>query len=133
MSFKKILVFIIVVFFHLVVLGVVYVSTREARETEDNIEAVSNSADIKNPTAPIKPNNPPATNNSTRRNPTQSTGNNSNSSGKYFTHTVGKGDYLGKIASKYKVPAKDIIRWNELKNKGNHISLGQKLKIYQKK
>lgn len=47
----------------------------------------------------------------------------------YITYTVKPGDYLGKIAKKYKVSVKDIKKWNKLKN--DFIREGQKLKIYQ--
>ncbi|WP_237483546.1 N-acetylmuramoyl-L-alanine amidase [Vibrio hippocampi] len=46
---------------------------------------------------------------------------------KEITHTVVKGDYLGKIASKYKVPVSDIKRENNLRS--DVLKLGQKLKI----
>lgn len=46
---------------------------------------------------------------------------------KTLTHTVVKGDYLGKVASKYKVSVADIKRENRLKS--DVLKLGQKLKI----
>ncbi len=46
---------------------------------------------------------------------------------KTVTHTVAKGDYLGKIANKYKVSVADIKRENNLKS--DVLKLGQKLKI----
>ncbi|GAL29855.1 N-acetylmuramoyl-L-alanine amidase [Vibrio variabilis] len=46
---------------------------------------------------------------------------------KTVTHTVVKGDYLGKVANKYKVSVADIKRENNLKS--DVLKLGQKLKI----
>ncbi|MCL9776361.1 LysM peptidoglycan-binding domain-containing protein [Vibrio methylphosphonaticus] len=46
---------------------------------------------------------------------------------KVVTHTVAKGEYLGKIANKYKVSVADIKRENNLKS--DTLRLGQKLKI----
>ncbi|WP_428794797.1 LysM peptidoglycan-binding domain-containing protein [Vibrio nomapromontoriensis] len=46
---------------------------------------------------------------------------------KVITHTVAKGEYLGKIASKYKVSVADIKRENNLKS--DTLRLGQKLKV----
>ncbi|CAM3113004.1 N-acetylmuramoyl-L-alanine amidase [Vibrio rarus] len=44
-----------------------------------------------------------------------------------ITHTVRSGEYLGKIASQYKVPVASIKRENNLKS--NTVHVGQKLKI----
>lgn len=44
-----------------------------------------------------------------------------------ITHTVAKGDYLGKIASTYKVSVAEIKRENSLKS--DTLKLGQKLRI----
>lgn len=46
---------------------------------------------------------------------------------KTITHVVQKGDYLGKIAARYKVPIATIKRENKLKS--DTLKLGQKLKI----
>ena len=46
---------------------------------------------------------------------------------KIITHVVQKGEYLGKIAAKYKVPVSDIKRENKLRS--DTLKLGQKLKI----
>lgn len=46
---------------------------------------------------------------------------------KTITHTVGKGDYLGKVAQQYKVSVAAIKRENNLKS--DTLRLGQKLKI----
>ena len=43
------------------------------------------------------------------------------------TYTVKSGDTLGKIASRYHVTVKDIMRWNGLKS--DRLRIGQKLKI----
>lgn len=44
-------------------------------------------------------------------------------------YKVQSGDYLGKIASKYRVSVAQIKRWNNLTS--NNIRIGQKLKIYR--
>lgn len=46
---------------------------------------------------------------------------------KTLTHVVQRGDYLGKIAARYKVSVADIKRENKLKS--DTLKLGQKLKI----
>jgi N-acetylmuramoyl-L-alanine amidase len=46
---------------------------------------------------------------------------------KTVTHVVQRGDYLGKIAARYKVSVADIKRENKLKS--DTLKLGQKLKI----
>lgn len=46
---------------------------------------------------------------------------------KTITHTVQRGEYLGKIAAKYKVSVGDIKRENKLRS--DTLKLGQKLKI----
>lgn len=43
-------------------------------------------------------------------------------------HKVRKGDTLGKIAAKYKVPLANLRRWNKLKNSDN-IKIGQRIII----
>ena len=45
-----------------------------------------------------------------------------------ITHTVKKGETLGKIAQKYKCTVTDLKRWNNLKS--TNIRVGQKLKVY---
>jgi membrane-bound lytic murein transglycosylase D len=45
-----------------------------------------------------------------------------------ITYKVKKGDYLGRIAHKYKVSVANIKRWNNLKS--NNVKIGQRLKIY---
>ena len=44
-------------------------------------------------------------------------------------YKVKKGDFLGKIANKYKCTIKDIMLWNDLKN--HNIKIGQRLNIYR--
>ncbi|PRP67770.1 LysM peptidoglycan-binding domain-containing protein [Nonlabens agnitus] len=44
-----------------------------------------------------------------------------------ITYTVRKGDYLGKIANKYRVNVSQIKRWNGLRS--NNLKIGQRLKI----
>ena len=45
-----------------------------------------------------------------------------------ITYKVRKGDYLGRIASKYKVSVTSLKRWNNLRS--NNVTIGQRLKIY---
>ena len=44
-------------------------------------------------------------------------------------YRVKSGDYLGKIANKYKCTIKDIMLWNDLKS--HNIKVGQRLNIYK--
>lgn len=52
------------------------------------------------------------------------------SSASTITHTVKKGDVLGKIALRYGVKVSDLQRWNKL-NSRSVIRPGQKLRIYK--
>lgn len=45
-------------------------------------------------------------------------------------YRVKKGDSVSKIAKRFKVRSRDIIKWNDLEKNGNVIRPGQKLKIY---
>ena len=49
--------------------------------------------------------------------------------GERIVYKVKNGDYLGKIATQYRVSVTQIKRWNNLKN--NNIRVGQKLIIYR--
>ena len=49
--------------------------------------------------------------------------------GERILYRVQNGDYLGKIASKYRVSVKQIMKWNNLKS--NNIRVGQRLVIYR--
>ena len=49
--------------------------------------------------------------------------------GERIVYRVQSGDYLGKIASKYRVTVNQIKRWNNLKS--NDIRVGQRLTIYR--
>ena len=49
--------------------------------------------------------------------------------GERITYRVQNGDYLGKIASKYRVSVNQIKKWNNLKS--NNIRVGQRLIIYR--
>ena len=49
--------------------------------------------------------------------------------GERIVHKVKSGEYLGKIASKYRVSVAQIKKWNNLKS--NDIRIGQKLIIYR--
>ena len=51
------------------------------------------------------------------------------SDGERIVYKVKSGDYLGKIASKYRVSVTQIKRWNNLKS--NNINVGQRLIIYR--
>jgi LysM repeat protein len=116
MAGKKISVFIMVVTFHLVVMGVIYLSTRpdtpvkdEAQISEDLPKAVSQKPKVIRNTTPTPLPKPPVVD-------------------KYTIHIVASGDFLGKIASKYKISSKTIMALNGIKDP-NKIHLGQKLKI----
>src|SRR5690606_12406758 len=47
----------------------------------------------------------------------------------YVTHTVRRGDSLGKIASRYGVSVTNLKQWNDLQR--NTIHPGQQLKVYR--
>jgi membrane-bound lytic murein transglycosylase D len=49
-------------------------------------------------------------------------------SGVPLSYRVKNGDYLGKIAGKYKLKISDIKKWNKLKS--NSLSIGQRLTLY---
>ena len=49
--------------------------------------------------------------------------------GERITYKVKSGDYLGKIAGRYRVSVNQIKRWNNLKS--NNIRVGQRLVIYR--
>ena len=49
--------------------------------------------------------------------------------GERIIHKVKNGEYLGKIASKYRVSVSQIKKWNNLKS--NNIRVGQRLVIYR--
>ena len=49
--------------------------------------------------------------------------------GERIVYRVKNGDYLGKIASRYRVSVSQIKRWNNLKS--NNIRIGQRLIIYR--
>jgi membrane-bound lytic murein transglycosylase D len=49
--------------------------------------------------------------------------------GELISYKVKSGDYLGKIASKYRVSVTQIKKWNNLKS--NNIRIGQRLIIYR--
>lgn len=122
--FRKVSVFVLVVVFHLLVLGVVYLSTSEHvegpnKELVDSQKSASEDIAIKagEQTEGSTPVAKPTTK------PLKPTLNDSQ-----IVHEVVQGDYLGKIASKYKVSAKDIMTLNNITNP-NKIQLGQKIKI----
>ncbi len=47
-----------------------------------------------------------------------------------IVYRVKKGDYLGRIATRYKVKVSDIRKWNHMKN--NNLRIGQRLIIYKR-
>ena len=49
--------------------------------------------------------------------------------GERIVYRVKSGDYLGKIASRYRVSVNQIKRWNNLRS--NNIRIGQRLVIYR--
>lgn len=53
----------------------------------------------------------------------------SNNLSSYITYRVRKGDYLGKIASRFGLSVVQLKRWNHIK--GNNIRTGQRLHIYR--
>ena len=123
MVIRKIFVFVLVLAFHVLVLGVVYLSTREPSEDKPIEEAVVETQDdvptvaTENSGTPqpvANPVRPPA-----RTQPVQLTSK---------IHIVARGDFLGKIAAKYKVSSADIMALNKIDNP-NKITPGQKIKI----
>ena len=62
-------------------------------------------------------------------NPTTIKGIKDGGDGERIVYKVKNGDYLGKIATKYRVSVNQIKRWNGLKN--NNIRVGQRLIIYR--
>ena len=117
MAAKKFSVFIMVVVFHFVVLGVVFLFTRsDEPETEIAIPAkkevptsTEDSGDTSGSNKESPKIKPPAL-------------------GQHIIHVVKSGDYLGNIASKYKVTPKEIIELNNISDP-DKIRLGQKIKI----
>ena len=103
MRTAKLSVLITVVALHASVIGIVYLSTRTDIETIIP-EKVKSPEAAKSPEVPeeVKPS--------------------------FQIHVVGADDYLGKIASKYKVSANEIVKLNNIGNP-NRIQRGQKLKI----
>ena len=123
MVVRKLSVFLLVIAFHVVVLGVVYLATRSddpvkpeknpakkevVKDTKKNSETIKKDAPAKTPDVKKPQIKTPKYD--------------------YVFHTVVKGDFLGKIASQYKVSIKDIMVANNLKDQ-NLLQLGQKLKI----
>lgn len=122
MVVRKLSVFLLVIAFHVVVLGVVYMATRtdDPSKAEEPPKEEVDKGVTKKDEPPKKDvgDKPPKKEDP----PTQV------SKYSYVFHTVAKGDFLGKIATKYKVSSKEIMTANNLKDP-NKIFLGQKLKI----
>ncbi|MCM8537824.1 MAG: LysM peptidoglycan-binding domain-containing protein [Lentisphaeraceae bacterium] len=118
MAFRKFSVFILVVAFHIGILGIVYVSTLEETKVEDvKVDSSDEAVETKVETPKLTPTKEPV------KKPT--------SKKVGAIHVVQKGEFLGKIAAKYKVSAKDIMDLNNIDNP-NKINLGQKIKIPSK-
>lgn len=124
--FRKVSVFVLVVAFHLVVLGVVYLSTREPSNTpsEESVESDSASQNSENVSVDSPDNS--SAKEQVKTSPAKPPKTDINNNLK--VHVVEKGDYLGKIAAKYKVSSKEIMTLNNISNP-NKIHLGQKIKI----
>lgn len=120
MVVRKLSVFLLVIAFHVVVLGVVYMATRTDEPVKDKKTPEKEVTEDKktDPTPRIDEKKPPQK----EAPPVKVT------KYDYVFHTVAKGDFLGKIAAKYKVSSKAIMTANNLKD-ANKIFLGQKLKI----
>ena len=123
--FKKILVFIGVVIFHAALFAVVYLVTEESVSDDSKNDNQQVTESIDKPSATTSE----VASSSQTNPPVNSVGDTSSSSSSQVEiYVVQKGDFLGKIASKYKVTSKAIMELNNLKN-ANKIFLGQKLKI----
>ncbi|MCM8529710.1 MAG: LysM peptidoglycan-binding domain-containing protein [Lentisphaeraceae bacterium] len=118
MAFRKFSVFILVVAFHGVILGVVYFSTLDEAKVEDvKVESTEEAIEPKVEAPKASPIKEPMKTLTSKK--------------VGAIHVVQKGDFLGKIAAKYKVSAKDIMDLNNIDNP-NKINLGQKIKIPSK-
>ena len=120
MVIRKVSVFILVIAFHIVILGVVYLSTRGATDEvqQDTAVPVEDSATTdQDGVAPVN-------NTTTRRSPVPQPV----KPVKTLIHIVAKGDSLGKIAVKYKVSTKAIMNFNNIDDP-DKVFLGQKVKI----
>ena len=122
MVVRKLSVFLLVIAFHVVVLGVVYLATRSS-EPDKNDSNPDGKEVVEKPKAngEKKPKEDPAPK---QVDPIED----EKPKYDYVFHTVAKGDYLSGIANKYKVSTKSIMDVNNLKD-ANKIFLGQKLKI----
>ncbi len=128
---RKISVFLIVIAFHLVIMGIVYYVTEETKTTDKTEVPKNNTGNKKNddPVPPDESNNSNNdTDNTSNGNGNNNSNNNSGNKPGYIFHTVAKGEFLSKIAEKYKVSPQEIMTVNNIKDQ-NKILLGQKLKI----
>lgn len=129
MVVRKLSVFLLVVAFHVVVLGVVYLATRTEEPINTDQEVKPEKEVVENPQVKTSPNK--STNNKTtpkKVDPPKP----DKPKYDYVFYTVEKGDFLSKIAEKHKISTQDIMKANNLKD-ANKIFLGQKLKIPVKK
>ena len=127
MAAKKVSVFVVVIALHAVVIGVVYLSTRtdEPESDKNPIESPGTKGKTTK-TDPLKKDPVTTPSNTTPVPVDKPPVNNTNT--KHIIHVVAKGDFLGKIAAKYKVSSKAIMALNDMKDP-NKIRLGQKLKV----
>ena len=122
MSAKKISVFIVVLVLHAFALGLVYLSTRKDDTTEiqpQPVDSVNNESENNTGNSPAVDKPVENTNIKPQENSLSSD---------YVVHTVMKGEYLGKIAAKYKVSVQAIMDLNEIDDQ-NKILPGRELKI----
>ena len=129
MVVRKLSVFLLVVAFHVVVLGVVYLATRTEEPINTDQEVKPEKEVVENPQ--VKTQSDKSTNNDTtpkKVDPPKL----DKPKYDYVFYTVEKGDFLSKIAEKHKISTQEIMKANNLKD-ANKIFLGQKLKIPVKK
>lgn len=122
MVVRKLSVFLLVIAFHVVVLGVVYLATRSDEPDKPEQPPEKKVVEKKDPKVDKKDSTPKD------NKPDKTTVDDETPKYDYIFHTVEKGDYLSGIANKYKVSTKSIMDVNNLKD-ANKIFLGQKLKI----
>lgn len=125
MVVRKLSVFLLVIAFHVVVLGVVYLATRsdepidEDQHVAPEKELVDDKTDTEDKSGIETPKEEPKKTTVPKDDKPKYS---------HIYYTVEKGDFLSKIATKFKVSSKEIMDLNNLKDP-NKIFLGQKLKI----
>ena len=123
MVVRKVSVFILVVAFHVLALGVVYLSTREPELTTPEVTNAENKENIPKPEI-----NTSGSTGKVSTKPPIEASQKPESVTESLVHVVEKGDYLSKIASKYKVTSKEIMDLNKITDP-DKLFLGQKIKI----